>query len=72
MDGLNRNGLPNRTPLIPKRNMTLGSQNNVLQPNKLKTSRLITNELYKEQRMSRVQNVNNNNGLMNKGWRTKG
>ena len=71
MDGLNRNGLTNRTPLIPKRNMTLGSQNNVLQPNKLKTSRLITNELYKEQRMSRVQNINNN-GLMNKGWRTKG
>lgn len=72
MDSLNKNGLPSKTPLIQKRNITLNSQNNVLQPNKLKTNRLITNELYKNQRVTRVQKIHNNNGLLNKGWKTKG
>lgn len=72
MDKLQRNGLGNRTPLIPKRNTTLNSINNVLQPNTLKTNRTVTSELYNQHHKNRIQNINNGNNSVNRGWGNKG
>lgn len=72
MNNFQKNGLPSRKTIIQKRNITLDSSNNVLQPNKLKTDRIITNNLYKEHNKNRIQKINNGNTLMNKSWNTKG
>ena len=72
MDSLKRNGLNIKPNPIQPRNTTLGANNNVLTPNKLKTSRLITNNLYNEQRQNRVQNINTGNNSINRGWNTRG
>lgn len=71
MDNLKRNGLGPRPSMIPKRNTTLNSENNVLQPNAFKTNRLVTRELYNEQKNNRIQNINNGNGPFNNRWGNK-
>ncbi len=65
MDNLKRNGLPNRS-LMPNRNTTLGSVNNVLQPNRIKKENNLARQMnndYRNMRKNNIQTGRNNSNL---------
>jgi len=69
MDTLKRNGLNiNQKPIQP-RNITLGANNNVLQPNMQKLK--VTDRMVKDNRQTRVNNITSGIGSFNTGWINK-
>ncbi len=57
MDSLKKNTLPSRSPSLPKRNITLGSKNNVLQPNIVKKEKNLTGQMYNQYKSNRAFNI---------------
>lgn len=69
MDSLKRNRLNiNPNPIQP-RNITLGANNNVLQPNIQKLK--VTDRMVKDNRQTRVNNITNGTRNFTTGWISK-
>ena len=69
MDNLKRNRLNVNPNPFQKRNTTLGSINNVLQPNTQKIK--VTDRIVKDNRETRVSNITSGIGFSKTGWINK-
>lgn len=68
---INKNKLSIKPRPISPRKTTLNSNNNVLSPNKLKTSLLGVDKLKKEERIKRANNISSGMGSFKSGWINK-
>lgn len=70
MDHLkNNNGLQNRNPIIQKRNVTLGANNNVLKPNRLKIQNNISHKMFNDYRKDKANNMQPKNNFNSKFYK---